>query len=425
MLDPTANESATPAVALPLQGLRVLDLGRFVAAPWCTQMLGDLGAEVIKIERPGAGDQMRQYGPPFLQDEHGQNTTESAYFLCTNRSKQSVTIDIASPDGQALVRQLASRSDILVENYKVGDLTRFGLDYTGICAVRPDIVYCSITAFGQTGPYAQRPGLDSVFQAMGGLMSVTGMPDGPPQKVGVTIIDIITGLYATAAILAAVRHRDRTGHGQHIDLALLDVAIATMSHRAQDYLLTGEVPQRTGTATTGSAPAQVFRCQDGEINIQSGDQPAFEALCEVLDLRSLALDPRFRTRADRWRHRSDLLPPIEAAIANWRQRDLYDALVARSVVAAPIYTLDQTFSDPQVIHRGMRSQVPHPLTGALPLLRNPIRFSHTPMDIDRAPPLLGQHTIEVLTGLLGMSSAAIEELAQRQVIGEVSPQSTL
>jgi crotonobetainyl-CoA:carnitine CoA-transferase CaiB-like acyl-CoA transferase len=257
---------------------------------------------------------------------------------------------------------------------------------------------------------------------MGGLMSVTGAPDGPPQKVGVTIIDIITGLYATAAILAAVRHRERTGHGQQIDLALLDVAIATMSHRAQDYLLTGEVPQRTGTATTGSAPAQVFRCQDGEINIQSGDQPAFEALCEVLDLRPLARDPRFRTRADRWRHRSELLPPIEAAIARWRQRDLYDALVARAVVAAPIYTLDQTFSDPQVIHRGMRSQVPHPLNHALPLLRNPIRFSQTPIDTHRAPPLLGQHTMEVLTSLLGMSRAAIEGLSQRQVIGEVFPE---
>jgi crotonobetainyl-CoA:carnitine CoA-transferase CaiB-like acyl-CoA transferase len=418
MLDPAANDSTAPAAALPLRGLRVLDLGRFVAAPWCTQMLGDLGAEVIKIERPVTGDQMRQYGPPFLRDGLGQDTTESAYFLCTNRSKRSVTIDIASPEGQQLVRRLAAKSDILVENYKVGDLTRFSLDYPNIRAVRPEIVYCSITAFGQTGPYAQRPGLDSVFQAMGGLMSVTGEPDGPPQKVGVTIIDIITGLYATTAILAALRHRERTGCGQHIDLALLDTAIATMSHRAQDYLLTGEVPQRTGTATTGSAPAQVFRCQDGHINIQGGDQQAFEALCEVLDLQPLARDPRFRTRADRWRNRSELLPPIEAAIAAWDQHDLYDALVARSVVAAPIYTLDQTFSDPQVIHRGMRSQVLHPLTDALPLLRNPIRFSHTPIDNYRAPPTLGQHTIEVLSGLLGLSREAMEELAQRHVIGE-------
>ena len=419
MSDPAAAASGAPATPLPLRGLRVLDLGRFVAAPWSTQMLGDLGAEVIKIERPGTGDQMRQYGPPFLKNERGEDTTESSYFLCTNRSKQSVTVDIALPEGQELVRRLAARSDILVENYKVGDLARFGLDYAGICAVRPDIVYCSITAFGQTGPYAQRPGLDSVFQAMGGLMSVTGEPGGAPQKVGVTIIDMITGLYATVAILAAVRHRELTGQGQHIDLALLDAAIATMSHRAQDYLLTGEVPQRTGTATTGSAPAQVFRCQDGDINIQGGDQSAFAALCEVLDLRSLALDRRFRTRSDRWRNRAELLPPLEAAIALWKQRDLYDALVARAVVAAPIYTLDQTFSDPQVVHRGMRSEVPHPLADALPLLRNPIRFSQTPIDHPRAPPTLGQHTIEVLSGLLGMSHAAIDELAQRQVIGKV------
>lgn len=407
---------ATPS-ALPLAGLRVLDLGRFVAAPWCTQLLGDMGAEVIKIERPETGDQMRGYGPPFLRDARGKNTTESSYFICTNRSKRSVAIDISVPEGQKLVRGLAARSDILVENFKVGDLARSGLDYASIRSVRPDIIYCSITAFGQTGPYAPRPGLDSVFQAMGGLMSVTGEPDGPPHKVGVTIIDILTGLYATTAILAAVRHREHGGGGQQIDMALMDTAVATMSHRAQDYLLTGEVPERTGTQTTGSAPAQVFRCKDGEINIQAGDQPAFEALCEVLGLKSLVSDPRFRRRQDRWINRADLLPQLQAAMDGWGQRELYDALVARGVVAAPIYTLDRTFSDPQVIHRAMRQIVQHPLAGELPLLRNPIRFSETPIENYRAPPMLGEHTAEVLANMLGLSAERIEQLLEQRVIG--------
>ena len=402
---------------LPLCGLRVLDLGRFVAAPWCTQLLGDLGAEVIKIERPGSGDQMRGYGPPFLRDAAGNDTTESAYFLCTNRSKRSVAIDMSTPQGQELVRGLAAKSDILVENFKVGDLARSGLDYAGIRKIRPDIIYCSITAFGQTGPYAPRPGLDSVFQAMGGLMSVTGEPDGPPQKTGVTIVDIITGLYAATAVLAAVRHREHGGGGQHIDMALMDAAVATMSHRAQDYLLTGEVPERTGTQTTGSAPAQVFRCKDGEINIQAGDQPAFEALCDTLGLRSLVSDPRFLKRSDRWVNRADLLPQLQAAMDDRGQRELYDALVARGVVSAPIYTLDRTFSDPQVVHRAMRQLIRHPLSDELPILRNPIRFSTTSMDNYRAPPMLGEHTHEVLAGLLKLSADRIEELIAQHVVG--------
>jgi crotonobetainyl-CoA:carnitine CoA-transferase CaiB-like acyl-CoA transferase len=404
---------------LPLNGLRVLDLGRYIAAPWSTQILGDLGADIVKIERPVSGDQLRQYGPPFLRTAAGADTKESSYFLCANRNKRSVAVDISQAEGQDLIRRLAATADIFVENFKVGDLTRFGLDYDGIRAVRPDIIYCSITAFGQTGPYAARPGLDSVFQAMGGLMSVTGEPDGPPQKVGVTIIDVITGLYATIAIQAALRHREESGAGQHIDLALMDAAVAAMSHRAQDYLLTNDVPQRAGTKTPGSAPAQVFKCRDGDINIQAGDQPAFESLCEILELPELASDIRFRSRADRWRNRAILLPAIEAAIAAWNQGDLYAKLVARGVVSAPIYSLDQTFSDPQVIHRELRRLVRHPAGAEVPIIANPIRFSATPIEHYGAPPILGEHTSEVLAAC-GVSSSEIEDLARRGVIGLAS-----
>jgi crotonobetainyl-CoA:carnitine CoA-transferase CaiB-like acyl-CoA transferase len=416
------NESAQRAPrALPLSGLRVLDLGRYIAAPWSTQMLGDLGADILKIERPESGDQMRQYGPPFLRTAAGEDTKESSYFLCANRNKRSVAVDISQAEGQDLIRRLAATADIFIENFKVGDLARFGLDYDGIRTVRPDIIYCSITAFGQTGPYAARPGLDSVFQAMGGLMSVTGEPDGPPQKVGVTIVDVITGLYATIAIQAAIRHREQTGAGQHIDMALLDAAVAVMSHRAQDYLLTNDVPQRSGTKTLGSAPAQVFKCRDGDINIQAGDQPAFESLCDILKLRELTCDIRFRARADRWRNRAMLLPIIEAAIADWSQRDLYAELVARGVVSAPIYSLDQTFSDPQVVFREMRRVVRHAAGADVPIIANPIRFSATPIEHYDAPPLLGEHTSEILIGC-GLTPSEIEDLARRGVVG-VAPNS--
>ena len=416
--DSTSREASPDAGTspMPLHGLRVLDLGRYIAAPWSTQILGDLGADVTKIERPAAGDQMRQYGPPFLKTAAGVDTAESSYFLCTNRNKQSVAVDIAQPEGQALIRRLATSADIFVENFKVGDLQRFGLDYPSIRAVRPDIIYCSITAFGQTGPYAARPGLDSVFQAMGGLMSVTGEPDGPPQKVGVTIVDVITGLYATIAILAAVRHREKTGIGQQIDLALMDSAVAAMSHRAQDYLLTGEVPQRSGTMTIGSTPAQMFKCRDGDINIQAGDQPAFKALCQILSLEPLVDDPRYRTRSDRWRNRSTLLPVLERAIGGWTQRMLHDRLLARGVVSAPVYSLDQTFSDPQVVHRALRQSVRHSLGLDLPIIANPINFSATPIVNYAPPPELGEHTADVLS-ICGISAADIADLARRGVIG--------
>ena len=402
--------------SLPLHGLRVLDLGRYIAAPWSTQILGDLGADVTKIERPGSGDQMRQYGPPFLKTAAGVDTAESSYFICTNRNKKSVAVDIAQPEGQALIRRLAGSADIFVENFKVDDLQRFGLDYASIRAVRPDIIYCSITAFGQTGPYAARPGLDSVFQAMGGLMSVTGEPDGSPQKVGVTIVDVMTGLYATIAILAAVRHREKTGVGQQIDLALMDSAVAAMSHRAQDYLLTGDVPHRSGTMTIGSTPAQMFKCRDGDINIQAGDQPAFKALCEILSLEYLVDDPLYRTRSERWRNRSTLLPVLELAIAGWTQRALHDRLLARGVVSAPVYSLDQTFSDPQVVHRALRQSVRHTLGLDLPIIANPINFSATPIVDYASPPVLGEHTAAVLSGC-GVSAADIADLARRGVIG--------
>ena len=404
---------------MPLHGLRILDLGRYIAAPWCTQMLGDLGADIVKIERPISGDQMRQYGPPFLKTAAGVDTAESSYFICTNRNKRSVAIDIAHADGQALVRRLAASADVLVENFKVGDLQRFGLDYPSIKAVRPDIIYCSITGFGQTGPYAARPGLDSVFQAMGGLMSVTGDRDGPPQKVGVTIVDVITGLYATIAVQAAVRHRERTGVGQHIDLALMDSAVAAMSHRAQDYLLTDEVPHRSGSMTIGSTPAQMFECKDGDINIQAGDQAAFEALCEILSLEHLLEDARFRNRSERWRNRSELLPTLEAVIAGWEQQALHERLLERGIVSAPVYSLDKTFADPQVIHRALRRSVQHSLGLEVPIVANPINFSETPITGYSPPPVLGGHTVEVLAQS-GVSESEIADLQRRGVIGIAS-----
>lgn len=375
---------------LPLEGVRVVDLGRTFAAPFATQMLADLGAEVIKLERAGRGDEMRYYGPPFLKDEAGDDLPISSYFIAANRGKKSVEVDLSSPADQEWIKDLASRSDVLVENFKVGDLSRYGLDYASIRALNPDIVYCSITGFGQTGPYAPRPGTDSVFQAMSGMMSITGEPDQPPTKLGLVISDFIAGLYAANAIQAALHVRARGGPGQHIDISLLDCTVAAMSHRAVDYLMTGEIPTRLGTSASGSAPAQTFRCKDGLINIQASAEQKFVAFCKIISRSDLLADPDFKTRALRFSNVTKLQGEIERTLRNWRLGDLYEALVAEGIVAAPIYDVAQCFADPQVIHRGMVSHLEGRGGTTIPVLRNPIRMSHTPIGRYDAPPEIGQ-----------------------------------
>ena len=386
-----------------LAGIRVLDMGRIVSAPWGAQTLADLGADVIKLERPGRGDDLRSYGPAFAHDAEGNPTPESGNYLCSNRNKRSVTCDLSKPEGQELVRRLVAESDVLIENYKVGDLQRYGLDYASLKAVNPELIYCSITGFGQSGPYAKQPGYDAVFQGMSGMMAVTGEPDGDPQRVGVFIIDEMTGLYAAIAILAALRHRDNGGGGQYIDLALLDVAVAAMAPRTVEWTLGGKLPERLGTKSPGSAPAQVFQCADGYLNIQAGAEADYRKLCDALGLPDLKEDPRFATRMDRVNNQDELAAIITAETSQRTVRDLSDDLIARRVVASPIYRADQVVEDPQVKHRGLFFEVPHPTVGRVPLSASPIRMSETPVDRYEAPPTIGQHTDEVLGEILGYS----------------------
>lgn len=398
-----------------LAGIRVIDMGRIVSAPWGAQTLADLGADVIKLERPGRGDDMRTYGPSFVRDSNGNATPESGNYLCSNRNKRSVTCDLTKPGGQEIVRRLVSKSDVLIENYKVGDLARYGLDYESLRAINPDLIYCSITGFGQSGPYAKQPGYDAAFQGLSGMMSVTGEPDGEPQRVGVYVIDEMTGLYAAIAILAALRHRDRaraTGEpgGQYIDLALLDVGVAAMAPRNVEWTLNRSLPERLGTASPGSAPAQVFRCSDGYLNIQAGAEPDYRKLCDALNLPELKEDGRFATRMQRVNHQAVLISLLQERIEQRTVRNLYEDLVARGVVASPIYRADQVVKDPQVKHRGLLVDVPHPTAGTVTLFASPIRMSETPVDRYVAPPTIGQHCEEVLGELLGYSEAERDAL---------------
>jgi crotonobetainyl-CoA:carnitine CoA-transferase CaiB-like acyl-CoA transferase len=406
-------------MTMPLSGVRILDLGRTFAAPICTQMLADLGAEVLKVERLGRGDELRYYGPPFTQDEHGRDEPVSAYFLSANRNKKSLALDFTTAEGQAVIRDLASKSDICVENYKVGDLVRYGLDYASLSAVNPALIYCSITGFGQTGPYAKRPATDSVFQSMSGLMSVTGEPDGPPQKVGLVITDYITGLTAAIAIQAALRHREvNGGGGQHIDMALLDATVAAMSHRAVEHLMDGSIPQRMGTRTPGSAPAQTYACADGEINFQASAEPKFKVLCDLLGCPELVSDPRFATRADRVRNIDDLQVALEEKTKSWKSRDLYEALIAVGIICSPVYTMDQTFTDPQIQHRELAKRVPTPDGRSVPMVRNPIRFSRSPIErYDPPPAAIGQDDDMILRGVLGYDDTRITALRAAGAIG--------
>ena len=404
----------------PLSHLTVLDLSRVLAGPWCTQLLADLGATVIKIEKPGSGDDTRAWGPPYLKDAAGRDTGEAAYYLACNRGKLSVAVDFTQPEGQALVRDLARGADVVVENFKVGGLARHGLDYPGLAAVNPRLVYGSITGFGQSGPNAERAGYDFIIQGMSGFMSVTGerddRPGGGPQKGGVAITDLMTGMYATVAILAALAHRDRTGQGQWIDLCLFDSAVAMMAVANMNYLVSGRPPARAGNAHHNIVPYEVFRCADGHLILAVGNDGQFAKFCAVAGRQQWAADPRFATNADRVRHRATLVPLVAAALQERTQRAWLADLEAVGVPCGPINTLDQVFADPQVAARGMKFDLPHPQAGVVPQVGNPLKFSATPIACERPPPLLGEHTAAVLRQRLALSDAALEALAARGVV---------
>ena len=402
---PHTTSAAPDATAQSLAGVRVLDLSRVLAGPWCTQTLADLGADVIKVERPRGpghpgGDDTRTWGPPFLKDAEGADSGEAAYYLGTNRNKRSVTIDISTPAGQTLIRELVMNADVFVENYKVGDMARYGLDSPSLLALNPRLVYCSVTGFGQTGPYRDRPGYDYVVQAMGGLMSVTGerddLPGGGPQKVGVAVADLFTGMYATVSILAALRHRDATGQGQAIDMALLDTQVAMLANLGANYLLTGKSPARAGNAHQNIVPYQVFEVADGHIILAVGNDSQFVKFCRVAGADALSIDPRFAKNADRVRNREVLIPLLAELLRQRLKADWLEALEAAKVPCGSINRLGEVFDDPHVISRGMKVEMPHPLTDALSLVASPIKMSATPVQYRMAPPMLGQHTAEIL-----------------------------
>jgi formyl-CoA transferase len=403
-----------------LDGVRVLDLTRVLAGPWATQNLADFGAEVIKVERPGHGDDTRKWGPPFLRDREGRDTADAAYYLACNRGKKSVTLDLAHPRGRGLAQSLAAKSDVLVENFKVGDLARHGLDYESLSRANPGLVYCSITGFGQDGPYRDRPGYDFMVQGLGGLMSVTGerddLPGGGPQKVGVAVSDLFTGMYATSAILAALIERGRSGRGQHIDMALLDVQVAMLANLSSSYFVSGDPPARMGNAHQNIVPYHVFHAADEFLIVAVGNDGQFARFCEVVGAPEWARDPRFATNPQRVRHRDLMVGLITERLRARPAREWLRLLEPAGVPCGPINDLAQVFADPQVRHRGMQVRAPHPAAGEVTLVANPIKFSATPIAYDRAPPLLGEHTAEVLRGVLGLDDAAVDALRGEGVV---------
>ena len=407
-------------MAGPLSHIRVLDLSRILAGPWAGQTLADLGADVIKVERPGRGDDTRGWGPPYLTDGDGQETSEAAYFLSTNRGKRSIALDLSLPEGQRIARGLAAKSDILIENYKVGGLAKYGLAYDDLKASHAHLIYCSITGFGQTGPYAERPGYDFMIQGMSGLMSITGEPGEPPGggpvKVGVAISDLFTGMYAVAAVLAALAHRERGGGGQHIDMALLDCQVAMLANQAMNYLTTGESPGRLGNAHPNIVPYQAFATADGHMIIAVGNDGQFVRFCEVIGRPGLAADPAYADNGGRVKHRAVLVAAIAEALGGMTSGPLQSALDAAGVPWGPINTIDQLFADPQVRARGLRMDLDHPLAGSVPTVRNPIRYSETEIEHRTPPPLLGEHTDAVLAELLGLSRDEIKQLHASGVI---------
>lgn len=403
----------------PLSHVKVLDLSRILAAPWAAQVLADLGASVIKVERPGAGDDTRSWGPPFLKDANGQDTREAGYYLAVNRGKRSITLSLDQPEGQRIVRELAMEADIVLENYKAGTLARYGLDEASLRAINPRLIYCSVTGFGQTGPRRDQPAYDFLIQAMGGLMSVTGekdgQPGGGPQKVGVPIVDLMTGMYTAVAVLAALARRNETGRGDYIDIGMLDVQVATLANQAMNHLVSGKVPTRNGNAHPNIQPQDVYRCADGDAILVVGNDGQFAKLCAVLGEPDWATDPRYATNAQRVRHIADLSALLRDAFAKWRRADLIAALDTAGVPCGPINSVPEVFQDPQVQARGMLKQVPHPSGVLVPQVSSPMRFADATLPTLAAPPLLGQHT-EAILQELGYNTAAIEHLQTTGVV---------
>lgn len=399
----------------PLAGIRVLDLSRVLAGPWATQLLADLGADVVKVERPGEGDDTRAWGPPYVEAGDGA-ARESAYFLCTNRGKRSVAIDVSKREGAALVADLAATSDVVVENFKVGGLAKYGLDWESLRARNPALVYCSVTGFGQDGPYADRPGYDFIVQGMSGLMSVGGVPDGEPMKTGVAIVDLFTGLYAANAIQAALLARHASGRGQHVDMALLDVQVAVMANQALNFLVSGRDPRRLGNAHPNIVPYQAFATADGSLTVAVGNDAQYARFCGVIGAPELATDARFATNESRVANRAELIPLLQARLATQPTAHWLARLEAVGVPAGPINRLSEVFADPQVVHRGLRIERPHPTVGTVPGVRCPIRMSDSEVGAALAPPPLGWHTREVLAERLGLDAAALDALAARGVI---------
>ncbi|MEK9684631.1 MAG: CaiB/BaiF CoA-transferase family protein [Rhodospirillaceae bacterium] len=402
----------------PLSGLTVLDLTRILAGPFCTQILGDLGADVIKIERPGSGDDTRRFAPPYLKNARGEDTSEAAYFMGTNRNKRSVAVDISKAEGQKIIRQIAEKADVLVENFKLGNLKRYGLGYEDLRLINPGLVYCSITGFGQTGPYAQRPGYDPLIQAMGGIMSVTGVPDGEPMKAGVPIADIMAGMYSAVAINAALRSKEVTGEGQYIDIGMLDTQVAWLSIQAMNYLVGGEVPPRLGNGHPNIVPYQVFQTADGHIMVTIGNDAQFERFCDFAGRPEISKNPEFSSNAARVQNREALIPILEPIFKSKSSAEWLTKLEERSIGCGPINSVAEVFNDPHVIDRGMLIKMPHgALDGAdAPLVASPMRLSETPVSYRYAPPLLGSATTSVLKELLGMSDGDLADLRDKEVI---------
>jgi formyl-CoA transferase len=403
-----------------LPDIKVIDLTRVLAGPWCTQILADYGATVIKIEKPGVGDDTRHWGPPYAKDANGNLSSEAAYYLSANRGKQSVTLDFSKPEGAALLLRLIEQADVLIENYKVGSLQKYGLDYESLKAINPRLIYCSITGFGQTGPYAGRAGYDFAIQGIGGLMSITGeragLPGGGPQKVGVAVVDVMTGMYASTAILAALTNRATSGLGRYIDVALLDVQVAMLANVGMNYLVSETLPKRWGNAHPNIVPYQTFATADGEIVIAIGNDGQFASFCQVLGVPEWSADQRYSRNPARVQHRELLVPMLAEQLKTWKAKELAEALEAVGVPCGPINNLAQVFADPQVQARGMRTDVPHPNAGSVPQVRHPVQFSGEALAPMVAPPLLGQHTGQVLREMLNLPPDQIDDLRERGLI---------